>query len=1606
MTTLENNVADSGFRSDIANGSTLNEFPDVSTSNTNVTTNTADTVGSGGDGQVGEVVSEFEVEGELYGLDADGDVIALVDVSGEETTSETEANGAVNPLTETGPAWAGLGQRDWSSLDPSLRLPVGSFLMDMQRRAQSDPNGTADILAFAFGLDPAAPEVVAFVEQMATGFVALPDIRLVGDDRLPAGAQGAYDASANDGQGAILLHRDLLDRPASELDAVLMEEMGHHFDSLLRVNDAPGDEGSVFALLMEGFDANSLVVQAAQRDDDWGTLVTGERVEFSGDEVDILAQGILIEEDRAPSLRTTAPYRSPTDLQQMEPEFSEAELQQVISGEITAEELLSDPDRGPSPNSHVRTVFDGDYFYVIYNEYETDANGERFRDDDLNFVIGGAEQDRLWLKIPAISGRNGNHHGTSMHERGSGPILPGFYAFQGVNRTDRQGGGWGDHFSSLIFGQDSLYTGNTTFGNPQGRDGYFLHGSTRSNGASSIGCIDLYLGDVFMPAAWNTVMERTAQGQTSESQSFFPLSVEYSVEHLSDDGSGHPIYEWYPDEGFASNIFGREAKSVDVPDFAEVINQGLDGTTELEPWQNEQALVWLKAERLRGKSIWEQSKELAVQPGFRNFSDPELAAVNELNVFLEANDAPQDQGGVFDIFRPEETADWPDSLEEAKAKYDALRIEMTGEGRSPGAWRDMLQDLATSEVQREVVNPETGETEIVTEVIPSNLARLAVDFDDPVWEEVVVDVFRQSSEWADANGYVIEFQQNDEDTFDLINETYGESEVFGSGESGTGFPDGGVEVGDGQGGSFPGLGISGDGPFLVASLGGGFVDLNGDVIEDDEGRMITRREDLPPGTVVRDGDDFYITQSDEIPEADFDPPEGFLDASGNEILNEQGEPAARDELLPGTLVFRQDGSLNFATQIEDIPQANYNPAEGFLDARGDLILNAQGEPATFEELDQPVYYADGTLNFIPRPQEPTGEQTGEQPDEPEDDLTAPEREAIEAQAAELEASGLSPELAYQTALTQNPELAAHVLVMMADGPSDAEIAGVIGAVQAGLPLDEVIASSGTGSVAEWREATQAEIDRLKQIGPLGGNEAAIAFLETFDLILGGIELAGGDFSGAEISAFFEGNSDGVGFLMEALGAGDAQAWAAVSNDLGAFGASLSDGQRNAFVEYGRGLNVAGGFLTIAAMSGEQRDDALWVSGGLIGAAGDALLASAGEPVAGFEDLGTEVPTGLVLINRFAGVAAPYAAETQTVWDDIGVDVLEEGPGIVHAFSSPDVWEIVPAYDEFGNELLGPADGAVMRIDTSKLGIGLSINLGATIGQQLIGGTAGDIVGGIGRTVGNQYLVAAGAMTPTQAIIAGVVELAEVLGIDIPAEAQMGALIALAAVNASNPIGWIALGVQVVFQFLSMRDWTEVNVFQADIDADGDGEALDTAFLSTDFSSNFWGRVNTGDGRFLYEVVSPNGVLLEEATFDLGLGTEREMTFSERHIEVDGYADNRETETFGDAVIIEGHRVEGTIVYPDETGRNGLDGAIIPRGETVQATFVPDEGALDTLIEQGIVLPDPSPIPIAVTRRQNIQYKDWDGSGGLENITDLGLDYELSTEWKAENLAPS
>ena len=62
-----------------------------------------------------------------------------------------------------------------------------------------------------------------------------------------AGAAGAYAAST----GTIYLNKDWLNNAsAAAVQAVLTEELGHHFDQLLSRHDTEGDEGKIFANLL------------------------------------------------------------------------------------------------------------------------------------------------------------------------------------------------------------------------------------------------------------------------------------------------------------------------------------------------------------------------------------------------------------------------------------------------------------------------------------------------------------------------------------------------------------------------------------------------------------------------------------------------------------------------------------------------------------------------------------------------------------------------------------------------------------------------------------------------------------------------------------------------------------------------------------------------------------------------------------------------------------------------------------------------------------------------------------------------------------------------------------------------------------------------------------------------------------------------------------------------------------------------------------------------------------------------------------------------------------------------------------------------------------
>ena len=91
-------------------------------------------------------------------------------------------------------------------------------------------------------------------EWAAADFKSLPEVELLSAADIN-GALGAYAIST----GKIYLNADWLEGASKEqVFAVLTEELGHHLDGLFNALDTPGDEGELFAALLQGEGAISI----------------------------------------------------------------------------------------------------------------------------------------------------------------------------------------------------------------------------------------------------------------------------------------------------------------------------------------------------------------------------------------------------------------------------------------------------------------------------------------------------------------------------------------------------------------------------------------------------------------------------------------------------------------------------------------------------------------------------------------------------------------------------------------------------------------------------------------------------------------------------------------------------------------------------------------------------------------------------------------------------------------------------------------------------------------------------------------------------------------------------------------------------------------------------------------------------------------------------------------------------------------------------------------------------------------------------------------------------------------------------------------------------
>jgi len=126
-------------------------------------------------------------------------------------------------------------------------------------------------------LDGQPSLLTALIEQWSKGdFSGLPPIVLLPASSMP-GAAGAYAKST----GTIYINEDWLQIASqAQVLSVFTQELGHHLDALLNSSDTDGDEGALFAALLENKNLSAQGIETYRNIDDRGMiLVNGDWVE-------------------------------------------------------------------------------------------------------------------------------------------------------------------------------------------------------------------------------------------------------------------------------------------------------------------------------------------------------------------------------------------------------------------------------------------------------------------------------------------------------------------------------------------------------------------------------------------------------------------------------------------------------------------------------------------------------------------------------------------------------------------------------------------------------------------------------------------------------------------------------------------------------------------------------------------------------------------------------------------------------------------------------------------------------------------------------------------------------------------------------------------------------------------------------------------------------------------------------------------------------------------------------------------------------------------------------------------------------------------------------
>ena len=169
-----------------------------------------------------------------------------------------------------------------ATIDPNITLPNDNSFdgltgeaMDIVKEQLTQfakvPNFVEKMnLAFGESSDTQAANVLT-QDWLNGDFSLIPPVKFVSSAEID-GANGAF-ASATD---TIYLSRELLagnGANSATVADVLLEEIGHSVDARLNITDTPGDEGAIFAAVVQGKVLSEGELQGLRGEDDRGTFI-------------------------------------------------------------------------------------------------------------------------------------------------------------------------------------------------------------------------------------------------------------------------------------------------------------------------------------------------------------------------------------------------------------------------------------------------------------------------------------------------------------------------------------------------------------------------------------------------------------------------------------------------------------------------------------------------------------------------------------------------------------------------------------------------------------------------------------------------------------------------------------------------------------------------------------------------------------------------------------------------------------------------------------------------------------------------------------------------------------------------------------------------------------------------------------------------------------------------------------------------------------------------------------------------------------------------------------------------------------------------------------